>query len=353
MTVALWVLVFNVVFGGLGLVLIFYVKTPYQTLNLQAFHLSRWLLRILSGIVVQVTVYYFALNWYYRLLLQRASWRRFLLPSAVLLALCIVFYMLNDLTVERQELKVVIDISLKIFDYGLGAIFQLGIPLLIAAITRHLDEKKWQTRNQKILEQRTFQLEKEKMQADYLFLKAQINPHFLHNTLNFLYSRALPVSPELSEGILTLSEIMRYSLEKKEDSDGKVSLSSEIEHLRHIIRMQELRFAENLRLSFVVRGDPDGHRIIPFVLITLAENAFKHGDLRDGQTPVRLELDITPEGRLRFFTANRKKSGPRELSTGIGLDNTRKRLDLAYGENYSLYIKDQREQFTADLTITL
>src|SRR6202044_2051335 len=139
--------------------------------------------------------------------------------------------------------------SMKIFSYSASSVFQILIPLVIAAVTRQLDEKKWQAQNQKILEQRTFQLEKEKMQADYLFLKAQINPHFLHNTLNFLYSRSLPYSSELSEGILTLSEIMRYSLEKEEDADGKVLLTKEIEHVNNIIRIQQLRYSGNLQLS--------------------------------------------------------------------------------------------------------
>jgi LytS/YehU family sensor histidine kinase len=297
--------------------------------------------------------YYFALNWYYSLLARKASWTKFLLPTLALIAACFIFFFLYDLTTKKEEFKVALDISMKIFSYSASSIFQILIPLVIAAVTRQLDEKKWQAQNQKILEQRTFQLEKEKMQADYLFLKAQINPHFLHNTLNFLYSRSLPYSSELSEGILTLSEIMRYSLEKEEDADGKVLLTKEIEHVNNIIRIQQLRYSGNLQLSFVIRGEPAGRRILPFVLITLAENAFKHGDLKCPESPVKLELDISEDGRLHFFCSNKKKSGPKELSTGIGLDNTRKRLELAYGENYSLYIKDQRELFTVDLIITL
>jgi hypothetical protein len=102
-------------------------------------------------------------------------------------------FFLCDITIRKEEFKVSLDISMKIFSYGLSSVFQIFIPLVIAVVTRQLDEKKWQAQNQKVLEQRTFQLEKEKMQADYLFLKAQINPHFLHNTLNFLYSRRSPI----------------------------------------------------------------------------------------------------------------------------------------------------------------
>jgi LytS/YehU family sensor histidine kinase len=326
---------------------------PYATLDLRAFSVPRFIARVALSTVWQMLFYYFALNWYYRLLARKTSWKNYLLPTLTLIGACFIYYFLYDVTTKKEEFKVAIDISMKVFSYGTSSLFQILIPLGIAVVTRQLDEKKWQAQNQKILEQRTFQLEKEKMQADYLFLKAQINPHFLHNTLNFLYSRSLPYSSELSEGILTLSEIMRYSLEKEADADGKVLLTKEIEHVNNIIRIQQLRYSGNLQLSFVIRGEPAGRRILPFVLITLAENAFKHGDLKCAETPVKLELDISEDGRLHFFCSNKKKSGPKELSTGIGLDNTRKRLELAYGENYSLYIKDRREQFTVDLIITL
>ena len=343
----------NIVGMGLFLAMLFYVKQPYQTLNVQAFSVPRYLTRVAVSTAFQVLLYYMALNWYYRLLARSVSWKRYLLPTLTLMVISIIYYFLYDLTTKKEEFKVSIDISMKVFSYGLSSIFQIFIPLVIAAVTRQLDEKKWQAQNQKILEQRTFQLEKEKMQADYLFLKAQINPHFLHNTLNFLYSRSLPYSSELSEGILTLSEIMRYSLDKTEGADGKVPLPKEIEHVHHVLKIQQLRFGNSLQIVFTIRGDAADHRILPFVLITLVENAFKHGDLLSTDNPVRLELDISPEGHLHFFCCNKKKTGPKELSTGIGLDNTRKRLELAYGENYSLYIKDQRELFTVDLIITL
>ena len=351
--VCLWVVLINALMIGLFLAMLFYVKQPYQTLNLRTFSIPRYLIRSAISTAFQVGLYYLALNWYYRLLARSAFWKGYVLPTLALMAITLIYFFLYDLTTKKEEFKFSIDISMKIFSYGVSSVLEIFIPLVIAVVTRQLDEKKWQASNQKILEQRTFQLEKEKMQADYLFLKAQINPHFLHNTLNFLYSRSLPYSSELSEGILTLSEIMRYSLDKTEGVDGKVPLSKEIEHVHHVLKIQQLRFGNSLQIVFTIRGDPADHRILPFVLITLVENAFKHGDLLSTDNPVRLELDISPEGHLHFFCSNRKKTGPKELSTGIGLDNTRKRLELAYGENYSLYIKDQRELFTVDLIITL
>lgn len=351
--VCLWVTIINVVTLGLMLTLIYYVKVPYQSWNPNEFNLSRFLFRGGVSLVFQCLFDYYALNAYYKVMAKKDGWVPYLLVTLALIGASFVYYFLNDLTIKKEEFKVALDISLKIFSYTISAAFQIGIPLVIAAITRQLDEKRWQADNQKVLEQRTSQLEKEKMQADYLFLKAQINPHFLHNTLNFLYARSLPYSTELSEGILTLSEIMRYSLDKEEDGDGKVLLTREIEHVNNIIKIQQLRFGNALQVIFNIQGDTTGLRILPFVLITIVENAFKHGDMKDPAHPVTLNLCIDEGEKLRFHCINKKKTGPKELSTGIGLENTRRRMELAYGENYSLYIKDQREAYIADLSINL
>jgi two-component system LytT family sensor kinase len=352
--VSAWLIGINLFIIGFVLILVYYVKMPNQTKDMYAaFSAPRYLIRVAFSAVFQCIFYYFALNTFYRLMRRRAGWLPYLGYSLLFVLACFAYSMLNDLTIKKEDFHVVLDISLKIFGYTTSAVFHIIVTLTTAAIARQLDEKKYQARNQKLLEERTFKLEKEKMQADYLFLKAQINPHFLHNTLNFLYARSLPLSPELSEGILTLSEIMRYSLDNREDGDGKVLLSHEIEHVHNIIRMQQLRFENTLQVQFNLSGEPDGQRILPFVLITLVENAFKHGELKSTESPVKIDLNVCANGKLHFVCSNRKKTGPKELSTGIGLDNTRKRLELAYGENYSLFIRNQRDIFTVDLTISL
>jgi LytS/YehU family sensor histidine kinase len=200
------------------------------------------------------------------------------------------------------------------------------------------------------LEAQKLQLEIEKTQANFNFLKAQINPHFLHNTLNFLYAKSLPYSSELSEGILTLSDIMRYALSQGNEKDGKAPLVDEIEHMRNVIKISQLRFSNKLKVNFEVNGVLNGAMIIPFVLITLVENAFKHGDLKNPDSPIDIKLNV--EGnKLYFYCRNKKKTGPKELSTGIGLDNIRNRLDLAYGSHYKFVVKDEAEFYTTELTI--
>ena len=94
----------------------------------------------------------------------------------------------------------------------------------------------------------------------------------------------------------------------------------------------------------------NGATIIPFILITLVENAFKHGDLKSHEHPIIIQLNIE-KGSLYFYCQNKKKTGPTELSTGIGLDNIKKRLDLAYGTDYSFRVKDEADMYTTELTI--
>lgn len=195
-------------------------------------------------------------------------------------------------------------------------------------------------------------MEQDKLQAEYAFLRAQINPHFLHNTLNFFYAKSLGYSKELSDGILTLCEIMRYSLASGEDEQGEVWLGKEVEHVQNVIKINQLRFSNRLQVDFAVEGDLTNVRIIPLVLITLVENSFKHGELTSREHPLTLKLLVDNDaGKIRFHVANKKKKGPKELSHGIGMDNIRKRLYATYKDRYALDIDDDHGHYSVTLTI--
>ena len=237
-------------------------------------------------------------------------------------------------------------VSLVVAGVIINTLFFLGLSFLIAYLTKLRDEQK----QRKVLEEQKLQLEVEKTQANFNFLKAQINPHFLHNTLNFLYAKSLPYSSELSEGILTLSDIMRYALSEGNAKDGRAPLKDEIEHVRNVIKINQLRFSNNLNVKFNVEGVINGATIVPFVLITLVENAFKHGDLKSTASPIEINL-LVRDHHLNFQCRNKKKNGPKELSTGIGLDNIKKRLDLAYGEDYLLRVNEDSNFYFTELTI--
>ncbi|RYY20539.1 MAG: hypothetical protein EOP41_08970 [Sphingobacteriaceae bacterium] len=197
--------------------------------------------------------------------------------------------------------------------------------------------------------------EQGKIEAEYAFLRAQINPHFLYNTLNFFYAKSLGCAPELSEGILILNDIMRYSLESNEDEQGLVLLRNEIEHVENVIRLHQLRFSGRLKVNFIIHGEINSLRIVPLVLITLVENAFKHGDLSSENHPVSFELSVLqkPGKQIVFSSSNKKKKGPLEAYSGIGLVNIKKRLAAAYGNNCSFETTDQAEHYQATLKINL
>lgn len=291
--------------------------------------------------------YYYTLNLFYRYLSEKRPTIHYLRASVIIIAILVVYYFISYYFLNpEKKMSAEISSGLLIFSYTLSTIFYLGISLLISYFFFLRDEKK----QRKILEEQKMQLEVEKSQANFNFLKAQINPHFLHNTLNFLYAKSLPYSQELSEGILTLSDIMRYALSEGNAKDGKAPLADEIEHVRNVIKINQLRFSNNLKVNFEVNGVLNGATIIPFVLITLVENAFKHGDLKSPEYPI--DIKITKEGNeLYFYCKNKKKTGPKELSTGIGLDNIKKRLDLAYGKNYSFNVKEDADFYITELTI--
>jgi sensor histidine kinase YesM len=203
-----------------------------------------------------------------------------------------------------------------------------------------------------LLQEEKLRLEKVNLQGEYAFLRSQINPHFLQNTLNFFYSKSMNVSKQLSEGILVLAEIMRYALAADETGDGKVLLSKEIEHLKNIIRINQLRFSGSLYINFSIEGNMDGIKIIPFVLISLAENTFKHGELMEEENPVTIGLKIDAVREcLTFYTCNKKKTGPKELSSGIGLLNIRKRLEWMYGGNFTFKTTEEEDIYKTYLEL--
>lgn len=314
-----------------------------------------YLISQVAGVIFFTCFYFFSLNVFYRLIAGKHKTIQFVPPVLIAFFVFAAYHVLSyifladadiDVTVNNQSVNDQLTIGIRIFGFLLSFLFTTGSSLLVAYLTYLRDEKK----QRKVLEEQKMQLEVEKSQANFNFLKAQINPHFLHNTLNFLYAKSLPYSAELSEGILTLSDIMRYSLGPAA-RDGKVMLKDEIEHVRNVIKINQLRFSNNLKVVFDVSGVVNGATIVPFILITIVENAFKHGDLKCPDHPIDIRLNVEG-GKMFFFCRNKKKAGPKELSTGIGLDNIKKQLDLTYGRNYSLNVKDEAEFYTTELTIT-
>lgn len=324
------------------------VSTAREPVKWHNFLNAGFLLNQCLYMLISTGFFYFTLNYYYAFFVERKSffhYLRFTVLSAIIYGL-VIYAKTRFINVSGTSHREDENLAMFAFFLFIYTSIHIGISLLIAYTTYLRNEKK----RQKVLEEQKMQLEVEKSSANLNFLKAQINPHFLHNTLNFLYAKSLPYSPELSEGILTLSDIMRYALSEGNARDGKAPLKDEIEHVWNVIKINQLRFSNKLNVDFKVEGLVNGVTIIPFVLITIVENAFKHGDLKSQEHPIIIRLNVGPNN-LKFSCRNKKKTGPKELSTGVGLDNIRKRLDLAYNKNYRFEIKDEQEFYTTELTI--
>jgi|GEM_PF-905554 sensor histidine kinase YesM len=203
-------------------------------------------------------------------------------------------------------------------------------------------------RQQELINQQ--RIENELVTAKLQTLKYQINPHFLFNSLNFLYAQAIPLSDNLSRATMLLSEIMRYGLQQNDET--KVALENEIKHLENFVEFNRLRFSNRLQIDFTIDGSTAFRRIMPLLLITFVENSFKYGELHDANNPLKIHLKI--DSRILYFEVrNKKRNGPKENSTGIGLSNIKNRLDLAYPNNHSLEIIDEEQSFTTKLKIEL
>ncbi|WP_166670769.1 sensor histidine kinase [Olivibacter sp. XZL3] len=200
------------------------------------------------------------------------------------------------------------------------------------------------------MEKEKLEVENDKVLAEHAFLRAQINPHFLHNTLSFLYAKSLTSCPDVADAILLLDDIMRYAMENKQDDKSGVLITREIEQIKKLIQIYQLRYAGRLFIDISIEGNLTARRIIPLVLITLVENAFKHGDLENPIHPIQIKA--AAEGKVfQFVVRNRKRDGPKEISHGIGLDNLKKRLTQAYGDSFHLEIKNEEYSHEANLEI--
>jgi len=193
-------------------------------------------------------------------------------------------------------------------------------------------------------------LENQRLSAELAFLKSQINPHFLFNSLNSIYSLAYQRSDNTPDAILKLSEIMRYML--YESNDNKVALEKELHYLQNYIDLQKIRFGSNAFIDFKIEGEVGNQRIVPLLLIAFIENAFKHGVANDRESAIQLLIRVD-EQHLYFFIRNKKHNNNRDASGGIGLSNVKRRLDLLYPRKYNLEIRDEIDTYTCELSLVL
>ncbi len=198
---------------------------------------------------------------------------------------------------------------------------------------------------------RIIQLEKEKNRTELMALKAQINPHFMFNSLNNIYALALKSSSSTPEMILLLSDLLRYII--YDTSRDFVPLKEELKMVDDYIKLQKIRAGKDASIDFQISGNTEKKRIAPLIFLPLIENVFKHGIKHSlSSSYANITFNVL-ENHLHVEMINSIENGEQEAenSKGIGLENVRKRLELIYPEKHELNINASNKQYTLSLKI--
>lgn len=204
-----------------------------------------------------------------------------------------------------------------------------------------------------IKEQRNLQLQKENTESQLQLLKAQVHPHFLFNTLNNIYSHTQATAPVASQLVMGLSDMLRYML--YECRQDKVPLSKELKMLQDYMTLEKIRYGNQLDLNVDLPQGTENLMIAPLLLLPFAENAFKHGSSHIIEQPW-ISLSVTIDGKiisLKVVNGKTPTYTPPVASSGIGISNVRKRLQLIYPNKHVLQITDEEDVFIVNLKIEL
>ncbi len=218
----------------------------------------------------------------------------------------------------------------------------IGIPYIISAMLRMYTEWKKNEDLRKVVE-------KQKIQSELQFLKTQLNPHFLFNSLNAIYALSVKQSPNTSLAIVDLAELMRYML--YEADKDLVPLSKELEYIKSYVQLQRLRLSDSENVTLQISGEEKNKVIPPLLFISFIENAFKYGTDYEGKTNVRINLLILDKSiQLRVTNKIGVFKEPTK-SSGVGLQNIKNRLKLLYPLAHELIVNNDGNTYSVSLTL--
>ncbi|MFT4204292.1 MAG: histidine kinase [Chitinophagaceae bacterium] len=214
-----------------------------------------------------------------------------------------------------------------------------------------LEKERFDTETERLLlANEKLHLQKNLANAEVRYLKAQVNPHFIYNTLNYLYNGLEGLDDDRAEALLLLSDILRYNLTDIPKS-GKVPLVGEIKNIETLVRLARLRFGNKCYIEIKKNGDLAQVQLLPMVLGTLVENIFKHGDITDSATPALIYVQVS-DGMLTFRTRNKTKASlTKDDRPQSGLAFARKRLEDFYRDDFLLESRDGKGIFETKLKI--
>ena len=224
----------------------------------------------------------------------------------------------------------------------------ISISYTVALTTTLMFFKQWFEK-----EKLTDKLQKLNAETELKFLKSQINPHFLFNSLNSVYALTLSKSSDAPGVVIKLSEILRYIL--YEGGEKTVGLKREIEYLENYLELEKIRFGKRLTISLSLEGDPSGKEIAPMIFLPFVENSFKHGvNSTIGEAFIHIVIQVHSQ-ELFFRIENNLPPNKSEYSQnyvgGIGIENVKKRLQLMYPGKYKLYMQEEEDRFVVELML--
>lgn len=194
------------------------------------------------------------------------------------------------------------------------------------------------------------QLQLNHKKAELSFLKSQISPHFLFNTLNSFYSELIETQPSVAKDIHKLSDLLRFVI--YESGEEFVELKKEIGFIKDYIYFYEKRFENELSLTFKLSGEIKNQTIASLVLMHFIENVFKHGVLNEKENPASIEISIE-DSSICISTSNKIEPSMKYMDSGIGVENLKKRLDTIYDKSYELKHTEEGNYFSAFLRIPI
>jgi len=192
------------------------------------------------------------------------------------------------------------------------------------------------------------ELQKERSIAELVFLRSQINPHFLFNTINDIYSLTYQKSERAPEALLKLSELLRYML--REGNADMMPLKQEIQYLENVVELQRISAKGKAYIDFAIEGYIGEQQVASLLFIAFVENAFKHGLQNDLKNPVHINLTGTKDSVV-FSVRNKKNNTQKDKTGGIGLNNVKRRLELIYPGKHELNIIDSDELYIVNLVL--
>lgn len=199
----------------------------------------------------------------------------------------------------------------------------------------------------KSLENKILQTQLRVKEEELKYLKMQIHPHFLFNTLNTMYGFAIKKADETPDLILRLSNLLDYILYQV--NKEKVFLKDEINHIKHYISLEKYRFSDTLKVNFTTSNFNENIQIAPMILLPFVENAFKHGDIVDNF--LKIDLDISIEENNMYFTIQNTFLEKQKKTKGLGLENIKRRLEFLYLDKHKLELINTPPFFKATLKL--